>query len=368
MQWGRIVAIKSVEEVTPGVVQDVSPSTPPPTTTPVYPGPLAPGVNPPAGVGLPATNMRGKERFDDMLNKNRILFSTGMWGHDFNMWALSLKDDPTDPEYNQWVQWLRNNAKLKERGDKITAAPGAKKPKDELTAPPGTTAVGGLLLGEKPHMAGGNIRADMRSPFATMTDTEMLRYDKQRDKTQRIAIKASQEDVFKGRPIGADEIYDQQVEDDYLRRFMEANGIAISGDTKTLALRSGSYVYMGEEDVPQYGTHHSVFMYQDDAEFALASLPTAQLAAYQEQLGLPVTGKVDPQLASLWKQAVAGATSYAATGQKVSPKELMDLYVSATASNSRSAAAGVTYDSWDYYRAMMQVNGDISGVENGNLG
>jgi hypothetical protein len=349
------------------------PPTPPVTPTqggppvprpgePGFMGPLPPGVGPPVTLFGP----RGRARFEDEANRQKAqnTFTTGFWGKEFNEWVLSLREDPNDPEYNQVLQWAKRKAEaaLKARNPVQDRTRYGSKPLDvfRLTEDEQVPEPGGKVFGRIPGRGG------TPGPTQEIDDSE-----KRRERELRGDIRAAEQPVFKGRKITDDEIYEQHAvgQDAYLNQFLANEGITLSGETKSTALKSGQYVYMGKEVDPTTHAEHDVYMYGQDAEFALVDLGSTQIAAYQKALGLQETGKSDPDLQKLWNYAVDQARGYAARGQKVTVKELMDLYVASAAAEAAKRASGgggggrsIPLEDFDYYRVMQQILGDISGV------
>lgn len=302
-------------------------------------GPPIPGTLPAPGAGL-----KGQQKFDALVNSMPF----GFRGHDFNSWLLTVKDDPTDPEFNAILQRAKEKAKSEEPAGTPSVAPapenlnrfqkqGEGENLNKFNVPSNVPA-------PKPEPAGpgGVYRAHEKSEYR----------------------KEWQQPTFKGAPVNPDEYYGQG-EDDFLKQFRTNEGIQLTGNDKALALRSGNYVYMGTEHSDEVNANRDVFFYVEDANNAIVDLGPKVLAEYQAKLKNPVTGKTDKDLDALWKQAVLDASKYAARGQKVTVRELMDLYVAASASGSSGGGGGAAaLEDIDYYRAMMQVLGDISGVGN----
>lgn len=362
-------------ELQPGVAEvpvDAAPSQPPPIPKPGDPGFMGPVVG-----GPPPMELRGRARFEH--EANNIRFSTGFWGMEFNNYVLGLKEDPNDPEYNEVLRWAKTKAQQElAKQSKLTERTRfGSKPTDLFKLPADASGrVSTLPSSNKSVTAVEGAQPDLTmGAFSGDTGDEEKKLERERQRTTK-ALPGKGEDIFKGRRISDEEVYEQHAEgqDAYLNQFLQNQGVTLSGQTESTALKSGNYVYVGKEYDSATNTEHDVYMYVQDAEFALVDLGSAQIAAYQTALGLPSTGKSDPDLQKLWNYAVGQARGYAARGQKVTVKELMDLYVSsAAAENAKRGGGGgggrntigetpEEIAAIDYYRAMMAVLGDISGV------
>lgn len=359
-----------------------APPTLPKPGDPGFTGPVLPGPNP-----LVPTVLRGRARFEAMVNQMGAGFASGVWGHDFNAWVMGLKEDPNDAEFNQVLAWAKSNAKRHEQG--LQAAITNQKDKtakqkkidattwkvpDNLGDP---SAVSGLGTGQVPGIGPSAQSASVNDALAEKakgTPTKKQQQIMKHEWEQERAL--WQQDTFKGRPMETGEAQ-EQAQDPWLMEWLKKEGIVLQGDNKTVALRSGEYVYMGGEYSAEYDATRGVYMYADDAKNAIATIDPGVIANWQKQLGIEATGKIDPDVSKFWDYAVAQASRYAATGSKVSVRDLMDIYVaSAAAERNRGGgggggggAGGLEEDpedqaAVDYYRAMMAILGDISGVPN----
>jgi hypothetical protein len=331
----------------------------------------------------------GAERWKMVYNSNPGLFAGPLA---YRQWLNSLQEDPSDPEYNallqrekerfgKWMQVMFPSGVPSDWGpgptmEQKAAAPKLKdilakweqyssqqKAESEGLDPgrPGATA----------QSAGGPYQAPgggVGEP--TLSDKQRERVQGEQDKreTQRARYLWSRP-TFKGRPIGTDELYTQGgVQDPFLDQFLQDNGIQLSGDSRSKATRSGQYVLMGTEHNDELDADHDVYMFKDDANAASMRVDSNKLAKYQAGLGLTVTGKMDPQLLSLWYQAVEQAQLSAVAGVRMTVEEWFDLLATSAiakrgGSGGGGGGGGSNLEATDYYRAMMQILGDISGVQ-----
>lgn len=327
---------------------------------PPLPLPGQPGFTGPAGPSQ-APVLTGKARLDDLIVRMQYVFgmraedekNLSYNNDDFYRWVLTLQDDPMDPEYSRLVAAEKAHAR-EMLGDRAPSASGVAGPGPSGFSASGDRAKPPVALPPDPTVEGHRRRVENE----LYIQPELLE---------------SKQTRFKGRQIDDSEIIDQggvssNQQDQYLQQFLENEGIQLTGTHKLNALKTGNYVYAGKETDEHFGTQHDVYMYEQDAKFALVDLGPTQIAAYQKALGLPATGRTDPDVQKMWNYAVDQARAYAARGQKVTVKELMDIYVASAAAESAkrgSGGAGSTpLEDFDYYRIMQQILGDTSGVPN----
>lgn len=333
---------------TPSIVRPGDPT----FTGPVIPAPIVPRID---------TTLKGKARFDDMLNRNRPLFGSGIGGHDYNQWILSQPEDLSDPEYNQILLAAKAQAKRAEEGfgqEAANAPFGTKIRKDaKRLKPPVTPADGGT----GPAEAGLNV-----GPSLLADEEKRLEAERHKVLTQ----------VFKGVPTSEASLGTRQGTDPMLSRFMDINGKPLEGPQAEYAKRSGAFVYMGAKP-SGIGVYTDEYVYTDDAKAALVTLGADRIKAYQTTLGMDATGVPMPgdPLDDLWQAAVKQAQNFAISGIKMSVIELFEGYVRANAGRAKRGGGGgggggggfigqnpEDVAAIDYYRAMMQILGDISGV------
>lgn len=351
---------------------------PPKLPKPGDPGYMGPVL--PTGPTIP-TVLRGRARFEYMVNQMGRSFGSGVWGHDFNTWVMGLKDDPSDPEFNLVLRWARAEAQKREaagpagtQGTKtykgtLPIDPSTwKLPEDVIKATEGLGEVGKNTTTGVPGSPGSTAISKQKTDKISQ-----MEWEEQLPRNRELW----KQTVFKGGPEAAEMLQELGVTDPDLQKFLEGQGITLDAPDSNISLRSGAYVYMGKEYNSEYGAERDVYMYGDDAKNALATIDPAVIQSWQTQLGLDPTGKIDPDLAKFWDYAVSEARRYAATGNKVSVRDLMDMYVaSAAKERARSGGGGGGGGSGlgednpedqaavDYYRAMMAILGDISGVPN----
>lgn len=334
-----------------------------------FEGPVPPPVQ--TGPGLPAPaalpgggGLKGRARFDQLMRNAPGVFSGKLFGGmSYADWLDSLPDDPADPEYQSLLQ--AEKAKIKNESTVTGAA------KSVFGMPEDPHAVGGYLKGKvrPPNKTAGKIDIDtQKQPEVIPTDAELIQQQKQADKNQKLAIKNYQQPVLRGGPITDNDIYSGEQTDPYLQQFFSENGIILNQQDKSMALRSGNYVYMGSETNTGLGATRDVYLYGKDAQAAVTTnLGADTIKKIQTQLGLTVTGKIDDTIEKAWDNAVEQATRYAMTGQRVTVRELFDIQIASmvAAKNSAGAGGALPMEDYDYYRAMQNILGDTSGVGNG---
>lgn len=359
-------------------------------TPPAPPAPPPPGMPPnpltidkgapriptsPPGAPQAALNpLKGRQRFEAEINAKGF---PSYWGHLFNMYVLSLQEDPNDPEYNKVLQWAKNNAKRHEA--ELSGKPlGSQKAKGPFVVP------GEVVLGDpvKAPMPPGapTILPPVKRPLGPkiVSEQEQERAGLEGEKASGKAWVKRQDEraeyagnpVFRGAPVKTTDI--METGDEYLDQYLSDNGIVLEPGQRHRALETGEYVYMGQEHNETLNISRDSYFHVSDAVAAAADprvLPPEVIAKYQEGLGSQVTGFMDPYLIGIWKQAVAYAADVAKAGYKVSPREIFDLWMTSAIEQKRKeggggggGAGGQRLESYDYYRSMMQILGDISGV------
>lgn len=347
--------------------------------TPAVPHPGDPNFTGPVvtPTSVIAPGLKGSARLQAEIDQRKALFSNGMWGHDFNQWALSLKDDPGDPDYTQAVQWLRTNATRAEQGEvsrrKATGSydftvPG-NTPFDQGTVASNQSA-GGPEGQPKPTPLGPPAGTSPgTSSLASVPAVTQADIDDRELKKRTYATSKSGDTLteFKGTPVSQGSLGTPSGEDAALAQFMSRNGKVLTGSQSSYAKTSGAFVYVGSRTLRD-GSTEETYMYVQDAKNALVALGSQRLADYQTTLGLPVTGYPDKQLRAMWDFAVEEAASSAAADVKNTVQEIFDSMINANAGKLGGGGGGggsgaAPLDSYDYYRAMMQVLGDVSGVK-----
>lgn len=356
-------------------------STGAPPAPPVAP-PLPPGVPIPPPTAVPAApGLRGVARWNALQQTRPGVFS-GPSG--YVDWLKSLPDDPNDPEYQHYLDDARKRAFAGEGNpvekvkaydqavnEYVTGTRRGMVKRDKEANPvvtPGSGAPGPSAQSATPYVAEGE--KAKQSEFAEARDLENERVNK--NKTRKTTLGAYwKQPTFKGRPVGTDELYTEgNVQDPYLQGFLSENGIQLTGDQQNKALRSGKYVYMGTEHNDELNVDRPVYMFTDDAQAASMHVDAAVLSGYQKALGSEVTGHMDPYMLSVWDKAVEMASrdtqASDASHHPMSVREWFDILMQSAIAQKKAGAAGggVQYEEFDYYKAMMQVLGDISGVGN----
>jgi hypothetical protein len=192
------------------------------------------------------------------------------------------------------------------------------------------------------------------------------------------------EPVIKGMPVSAEGIFAEAAEAEaaaagkkveqsspWLAQFAKSKAIQISRPYAEALAKTHDYVFAGTTK-DRFGFVRPTWMFKDDAKASITAMPQAKIKAYQKKLDLPQSGLVDPDLQNLWDYAVAMAQNYNLAGQRVDLEYIFETLVNAqaaaNAAKGRGGGGGAGAEPLtdvDYYFAMMQVLGDISGVENG---
>lgn len=339
--------------------------------------PPPPGVVPPGNPFAPPTlppGLRGKAKWDAIQQSKPGLFSGPMA---YREWLRTLPDDHSDPEYQSLLDTARKQALL---DDPFSAArdsndPNAPKLSGAIDAarafsgkedPNKPSAYGPMGTGPTMQSAGGPLKppGEEAKPLTPEDEKKLIR---EREKLKHTASQP----VFRGRDVGTDELYQPAgPQDPYLQGFLSENGIILPGNDRNKALRSGEYVYMGTESNAELGTTRDVYMYVKDAHAQAVKVDGAVISKYQTELGLEVTGKMDGYLTQQWDWAVQMAQRSAVAGDKMSVREWFDIRIQSAIAQKKAGGSGggggggaQDLEEFDYYRGMMQILGDISGVE-----
>jgi len=337
-----------VNEGNEGSLTVAAPSEEPVKVTPTLPPGSTPGVmNFEGGLGL-----HGRARFEAQHNEVQFLGSAD----DYKNWILSLKEDPTDLEYNLALR------EAKAKAGQPTVAPSA--PDGVLAFPPapGIVTHMGTRRQKDPDSSEGDIENVLKDE-ALPTDEEQIK----QQKDWRRAADNYKTPVFRGRPVNSDDLYaPEEAQDPFLDDWLSEQGVKLDANSRKKALKSGQYVYMGQEYNEKLGVSRDVYVYKDDAGAASQSIEAGVISNYQKELGLTVTGRMDPYLQPIWEEAVKFAQDSARNGQKISVREWFDLFVQSAIAKKKAGGAGgggaAAPEEFDYYRGMMQILGDISGV------
>lgn len=297
-----------------------APFIPPPDLNLTVPGPLAPGLLVPVG----------KARWDELLTKQGFQMPS-MGSEKYDEWVLSLAEDPGDAEYTAIVR--EQKAQAQRRKEQREAEKAEQVTKTATNATGFKRAEANAEFDTRPRFLGGDVQDpnDSTKPQSA-AEAELKEFTKNN----------------KGIPLD--------------------NGM-YADRMKT----SGQYVYSGTEASRTGDRSREVYQSADQAKTEIFDIPEAKIKAYQKMLGLPETGKVDKTLQSVWNDAVEMAQGYATQGHKITVQELFDIQMRAYASQRASrgggggGGGGLEQDpedmaATDYYMAMMQILGDISGV------
>jgi hypothetical protein len=153
-----------------------------------------------------------------------------------------------------------------------------------------------------------------------------------------------------------------------MREFAKGQGLTLDRNTKQVATRNGNFVYMGQtaDAAGGKGFTRDRYLFVDDAKASLWNMPRKDIAAIQKKLGVLETGIPEGDIKQLWDYAVEQAAQGAIAGVKVSPEFIFNTMVASIAAKRAGGGGGgggVRREAHDYYFDMMQVLGDISGVE-----
>ncbi len=226
-------------------------------------------------------------------------------------------------------------------------------------------------------------RARQASRKQTKQDDQIAADEKSMRKTQetqgRYRKGAGAKPIIKGL-VGQDSATGLQmgaVENPWLVEVAKKLGIDLGGDVEQVAIRTGDYVYTGQVADTKGGPKFTrpEYVYVEDAKSMIMSMPPEKIKEYQKRLGLVEHGLADPILVGLWEDAIYLAQGYARSGQKVELQFIFDTLVNAKVEKMKSGGGGGgggggaanrsdEESAYNYYFAMMQILGDISGVGN----
>lgn len=336
--------------------------------------PLPPIVGPKLPNQMP-DGYSGKARFDWMV-ANRPAFAGQPDLHDYNQWILSLQADPNDPEFTALLRQAQAKAYRNENdplaGQISTAAP----PK------PGQLQASVKFIKKPPATQPDVTTAGMpptapTAPKKVTAPPDTVERDIANTKRQLgIQRQYGNTPLIKGMDIAEADIFEQGG-GGLLADFVKNHELQLSGTQGQMAIYSGDYVYTGKttQTIGGYKVDRDTYVFAKDADAAIVDLGADAIKAYQKKLGLLPTGVVDPALASLWHNAVEIAQIYTKAGKKVDLKFIFDQLVAGQVAGVAGGGGGggrrfigetpEEIVGIDYYRAMMDVLGDISGVGSG---
>lgn len=325
---------------------------------------------------------RGKVRFDYLMSHSNVLPGTP----EFDNWILNFKDDPSDPEFNALLRAAKSEAARRaeqrsrkdERASIFPVQPSTADSEVDRVLRGSVDPTAASMRGRRgEHMGNPEVLVVQKDgsvvPAAESTDPAIGPDGKVVTVVKSSGQKTTP--LVKGLPLTAKDILSgDPTIDGFIKGFYLDQGLELPDATEEAVVRTGEYVYVGEttyaETTSEAGYSRPTYLHVDQADASVVDLGAETIKAYQEQLGIPATGIVDPQLAKLWHQAVVAAASYAMRGQKVPLKFIFDSLVALEVANGGFGGGGgggggsanqLTID--DYYFYMMQVLGDISGVK-----
>lgn len=322
-----------------------------------------------------ALGMTGKQRWDWVATQA----PSGMvpQGHDWDSWLQSLPEDPNDLEYTRLLRQAKANAASRERLRAEQGSVSADLPqissgdKGDGKVTPMITGIPGRGPKPPPEPAGGP-----GSPGTKKLDLE------EQAQHRRESAGAP---IIQGLPVSVGDVGLKDPEnpgaapDPYVEQWVKDKNLELDKQSAQVAARSGMWVYTGETADPSGGKFYtrSMYVYVDDAEAQIAQFSTAEIKKYQKALGQPETGVLTPALQGKWHDAVQAGQMYARNGKKVELKFIFEQLIASDAMAKAGRGGGGGGGAFgnesgadmvgaDYYQAMMQVLGDISGVGGSN--
>lgn len=324
----------------------------------------------------PVPGPRGKDRFNKLLES-----APAGWGggntEAYAQWLWSVPDDPTDPEFSQL---------LHERQRQLSAG-GYPAPQQGAIHYQGSASSSGFQGDRSTSDAAGraNRQAAADQKIAGIERGDIGKTRKREAADQDQYRQQTSAPIITGMPVDAQQILSDAaavggapvgIPSAWLKDFTKDWDLGLEGDYAGAAAKSGDYVYVGQANDPNGGPNfkRDKYVYKDDAKASVTGMDPARVKAVQAKLGLPQTGLVDPTIAAIWDDSVEMAGRYARNGQKVTLDFIFDTLVSAQAAGRSGGGGGnglekgaVDQAGVDYYMAMMQVLGDISGVKSSNV-
>lgn len=353
-------------------VQPSGNAPPPPAAVPAFitsANPNPPGVpfmGPVDKTGVTASlGMKGKQRWDWVSTQA----PSGMQplGHDWDSWVQSLPEDPLDIEYSQLLRNAKQNAASRER---LRSQQGDK-PIEQLTGPMGAT---------QPRITGksgqGVITGKAAPVLGSLPGAPKNKPDPQEELQHRLENKGIP--LVQGLPVTENDVLGDPknpgaAPDPHVQQWIEGKNLQLDNQSAQIAARSGKWVYTGEVADPAGGRNfkRSMYVYLDDAEAQIASYSAGEIKSFQKRLGQPETGVLTSELQQDWHKAVLAGSAYAQAGQKVELKFIFEMLIRSKEMAKAAGGggggrfgneSGADMVGADYYQAMMQVLGDISGV------
>ena len=385
-------------------------------TAPAGPAPLAPAFMPqPSGPPLPdpttpaATAPAGVLRWEDMERRQAQILERG--SPDYDKWIMSLKPDGNDPQYDYALYKAQEAArKRQEDRDAQAAAQAAKAASDAAMAKSLSP-----LAQTKPHdRAGktGNKRDDAidnilgfvkrksRDPLSQNKPHDVGRYDQviaSWSNDPNNPMGAFTAPVNHGETIhdpnalpGNGDPKDAKDANPALgdvakdNGFGDQNGVVRDDPQNTDPDKSSALVYWTTRKTSDGSVQH-VYMTSADAMKYLFTLPPDVVKKIQENWPgntVQATGYIlqgDP-IYQYWQKIVATAAVWHQMGSETSPMDFFEAEIQALIAKSKAGGGGggghgggggrggagaQGLAEYDYYQAMMQVLGDLSGLPNG---
>lgn len=316
---------------------------------------------------LKGTNEGAKQR----LAKELAGLEPGSLEYDNAVEALGF--DWSDPVYSMTLLKLKSEARARKRDRERYTVAGSGMTATGLAA---EQAAAKAAQDKEQQDWADRINTAMSSPDAPDSQRAPGMRPEDTDATDEHRRQTKGKPIIRGLPVDAGSVLGEASTSDggsglseWIRQWATKQGLDVTYEDAQEASATGDFVYVGQEEDKAGGPGYmrDVYVYKDDANSGVANMSVEEIADYQNRLGLEVNGIVDPKLQALWEKAVEIGQVYARAGKKVELKFIFDqLVASAVAGGGLGSGGGggaANRADTDYYFAMMQVLGDISGVK-----
>lgn len=275
---------------------------------------------------------------------------------EYDDFIIGLKGDPLDEEYSAALALEKAKAVGRK---KLRGAKGRKDPDQPFAPSPYGEVLGADSVGR-------------RSEHSERDDSPIIKGNI-----------VSSDQILAAETEGQDplQIKNEQGELDkesiWLKAFLEDRGLYLTEGTREALANTGEFVYIGNDkttfqDTVQekggYENNRPVYLLADNAKAMVATLSQEKIKEYQARLGNPETGILDNDIIGIWDDAVEQAQRYAMSGRRVELQFIFESLIEQKAAEKSASGGGggrTPLNDIDYYFAMMQVLGDISGVRSG---